>query len=223
MKIRLEKKNRVTTDFVSIEVKECFLYFKSGKIRKSGTVNSTKCCVSNKSALDELEKIKQEYLAKKYIEVTVKQKKEDFNGVYDKAKWHYDGGFPNELDKFQGFVHTGFYITWLADNNFIDTNYIPISEIEKIKSREISGTVFYKNYLDGVLTDDDISEIGNEFTYSYYEKGTFIDDYNNTLGEDKNTLYHIEDNWKNYEILKPIIDKRYIEFLKPKKKKWWKL
>jgi hypothetical protein len=33
--------------------------------------------------------------------------------VYDKAKWHYEGDFPNELSRKQGFVHTGMFVACL--------------------------------------------------------------------------------------------------------------
>ena len=42
--------------------------------------------------------------------------------VYDKAKWHFRGEFPDELDIFQGYVHTGFYLTWIIENGLFDTN-----------------------------------------------------------------------------------------------------
>src|SRR5262245_8270187 len=30
--------------------------------------------------------------------------------VYDKAKWHFGGDFPEELDEFQGYIHTGMFL-----------------------------------------------------------------------------------------------------------------
>lgn len=225
MRIRLEKKNRVTTDFVEIEVDKEILNVREGKVKKTGGPKWGKHCGTDENAIVEANKIKQEFLDKKYIEVNSKQRPSDFNGVYDKAKWHFRGEFPKELDIFQGYVHTGFYLTWIIENGLFDTNgddYLN-SEISKVKKKELTGAKFFERNLDGVLMDDDLTELGNEFTYKYYEKGKFLDDYSKTLGTDLPTLYHIQDNWENYEKFKPLLDKRFKRWEKSKKPKWWKL
>lgn len=36
--------------------------------------------------------------------------------VYDKAEWHYEGEFPQELDIFQAYVPTGmFFVGWVLN------------------------------------------------------------------------------------------------------------
>ena len=225
MNIRLEKKNRVTTDFVQLEVDGHLLRIREGKVRKNGVANSSKHCGTKEKAINELNILKQEYIDKKYIEVKSKQTPSDFNGVYDKAKWHFRGEFPEELDVFQGYVHTGIYLTWIIENGLFDTNNDELlnSEIAKVKKREITGAKFFEQNLDGVLMDDDLTELGNEFTYKYYEKGSFLEDYSRTLGTDLPTLYHIQNNWTNYDKFKPILDKRFRRWEKSKKPNWWKL
>lgn len=37
--------------------------------------------------------------------------------IYDKAKYHYEGDFPQELPMEQAFVHTGMFLGWVIDNN----------------------------------------------------------------------------------------------------------
>ena len=225
MRIRLEKKNRITTDFVQMEIDGHLLKIQSGKSGKSDVSDSIKHCGTNEKAINELNKLKQEFIQKKYIEIKTQKRPSDFNGVYDKAKWHFGGGFPKELNNFQGYVHTGFYLTWIIENGLFDTNgddYLN-SEISKVKKKELTGAEFFERNLDGVLMDDDLTELGNEFTYKYYEKGSFLEDYSKTLGTDLPTLYHIQDNWENYEKFKPLLDKRFKRWEKSKKPKWWKL
>lgn len=41
--------------------------------------------------------------------------------VYDKAKWHYDGVFPRELDRIPAYVPTGMFITRLVKNDLVYT------------------------------------------------------------------------------------------------------
>ena len=59
MKIRLEKKNRVTTSFIQMEIDGHSLIVQSGKIGKSGIANSNKHCGTNDKAIKELNEIKQ--------------------------------------------------------------------------------------------------------------------------------------------------------------------
>ena len=225
MTIRLEKKNRITTDFVQMEIHGHLLKIRSGKLGKSGISGSTKHCGTNEKAINELNKLKQEFIDKKYIEIESQKKPNNFNGVYDKAKWHFGGEFPKELDNFQSYVHTGFYLTWIIEKGFFnyENNELLIKEIGKVKNREITGAEFFEKNLDGVLMEEDLNEKGNKFTFDYYEKGTFLEDYSEKLGKDFPTLYHIKDNWKNYNELKPILEKRFMNWEKSNKPKWWKL
>ncbi|WP_289139614.1 hypothetical protein [uncultured Brevibacillus sp.] len=39
--------------------------------------------------------------------------------VFDKAKWHYEGDFPQGLDTKQAFVPTGMFITWVIKNDLV--------------------------------------------------------------------------------------------------------
>ena len=223
MIIRLEKKNRVTTDFVQIETKDHLLFFHEGKVRRSSGIKSTKHCGTPEKANQEFEKLKKEYINKNYKEVNPKIRFDDFNGVYDKAKWHFGGDFPDELDSFQGHIYTGFYLTWLIENDLFENQNDPAikAEILKIKNREITGANFYKEFLDGVFMDEDLTDVGIEFSYFYFEKGTYLDDYADALSDDLPSIYHIKDNWDNYKRIKVIVDKRFNKWKKSKNKKWW--
>lgn len=227
MKVRLEKKNRVTIDFIQLETDNHLLRIRQGKIGKSGGPNSTRHCGSAEKAIIELYDIKSEYLEKKFVEVPIKNKPEDFDGIYDKAKWHYGGDFPDHLDEFQAYVHTGMYIAWLIENELFDDHDLSKTkeEVQRVKERKKTGANFYNDALDGVLLDDDISEIGNEFSYFYYElkNGVYLNDYSEIFEENSQTLYHVKDSWENYDKLKPVIDNRFKKWKKEQTKKWWHL
>ena len=225
MNNRLEKINRKTTDFIQIEIEGHFLRVQSGKIEKGQVSNSTKHCGTNEKAIDEFNILKQEFLDKKYIEIKELDDSDDFNGVYDKAKWHIGGDFPKELDHFQAYIHTGYYLTWIIEKEFFksESDGLIIKAIEKVKKREITGAEFFEKFLDGVLLDQDLTEKGNEFTHYYYEKGEFLEDYSEKLCEDLPTLYHIEDNWENYNKLKTVFEKRFKKWKRIKMRKWWGL
>ncbi|MGP6149634.1 hypothetical protein LZP85_08860 [Priestia flexa] len=68
--------------------------------------------------------------------------------VYDKAKWHYEGDFPEDLDEDQGFVHTGMYLGWVIDDNNLyseEFHQAPSNEIAKVHQELLSGTEIYMN------------------------------------------------------------------------------
>lgn len=39
-------------------------------------------------------------------------------GVYDKAKYHYAGDFPNGLAIKYAFVHNGMFLGWIVDYDY---------------------------------------------------------------------------------------------------------
>ena len=61
-----------------------------------------------------------EKIADGYKITIFKVSKENDYDVYDKAKYHSGGNFPEELDQFQSFVHTGMYVGWLIDNDLLN-------------------------------------------------------------------------------------------------------
>jgi len=157
----------------------------------------------------------------------VVSKENDFD-VYDKAKYHYGGNFPEDLDDFQGFVHTGMYVGWLIETDLLDQELYSDSKqaIKEFKDRRITGSQFYESQLDGVLLINDISEVGNRFSFDYFdfETGKYLSDYEKTLAIGLPTLFHVQDTWENYEKIKKVIDKRFLEWNKRNEKKpWWKV
>lgn len=133
--------------------------------------------------------------------------------VYDKAKWHYEGDFPEGLDKYQGYVHTGMFVGWLLDNGLMSDEFKDDlgPEIALFRKRELTGAQIFQRCCDGTLLPEDISELGNRFTAAYFnlETGQYLADYEKTLGQALPSLYHVADTWENYDQLKQVIDQRF--------------
>jgi hypothetical protein len=169
-----------------------------------------------------------EKLANGYVLTDFIETKENTLQVYDKAKYHSGGNFPEDLDHFQANVHTGMYVGWLMDNNLLDQEFFIDSQpaIQEFKNRLITGSQFYETQMDGVLLIDEVSEIGNRFSLEYFEfdNGKYLGDYEATLASKLPTLYHVQDTWENYEKIRTVIDKRFFDWNKhPEKKPWWKV
>ena len=59
-----------------------------------------------------------------------------------------------------------------------------------------------------------LSEEGNAFTRDYFdfEHGAYSSDYQETLGANLPSLYHVQDTWENYDKLRAVIDRRYADW-----------
>lgn len=134
--------------------------------------------------------------------------------VYDKAKYHYEGVFPNHLSFKQAYVHTGMFLGWLIEHQLLSREFEAEMEIDiqKFIQREITGAEIYRN-ADGVLADDMLNEEANQFAMEYFDfdNGLFLEDYEEAFSE-VDSLYEVEDSWENYSKIKAVIDGRYMEW-----------
>ncbi|HBU80513.1 MAG TPA: hypothetical protein DEF35_02565 [Paenibacillus sp.] len=137
--------------------------------------------------------------------------------VYDKAKWHYEGDFPKELESTQAYVPTGMFITWLINNDMISKRSAKndASDIDLVKRNEMTGAQFYSKNWDGVLSSKELSDEADAFAREYLDiqKDLYTAvDFTNILAAGLPTIYHVQDSIKNYHIIEPIITKRYREW-----------
>ncbi|MFY7843681.1 hypothetical protein [uncultured Chryseobacterium sp.] len=148
---------------------------------------------------------------------------------YDDASWHYGSDFPEELPIKNGATHTGMFLNWCINNDFISEEFKEDHEedIQSLKRREITGAEFIVDFMDGKFSEYDLNETGNAFAHDYYKDDTdfgnrfssFADDYVNlfdTKAEENDyeyeTFYHIEDTYENYDLMKQVIDYRFEEW-----------
>jgi len=135
--------------------------------------------------------------------------------VYDKAKYHYDGNFPDDLEPEQGFIHTGMFLGWIVDHDLYSDWFGPemCVYIRAFKDREMTGAKVFEA-CDGVLVGDMLTDEGNAFARDYFdfERGKYLGDYSELLSQGLPSMYHVADTWPNYEKLKKRIDQRYREW-----------
>ncbi|WP_185205089.1 hypothetical protein [Chryseobacterium sp. C3] len=148
---------------------------------------------------------------------------------YDDASWHYGSDFPEELPIKNGATHTGMFLNWCINSDFISEEFKEDheEEIQSLKRREITGAEFIVDFMDGKFSEYDLNETGNAFAHDYYKDDTdfgnrfssFADDYVNlfdTKAEENDyeyeTFYHIEDTYENYDLMKQVIDYRFEEW-----------
>lgn len=145
----------------------------------------------------------------------------DFSShAYDKAKWHYGGEFPEDTPEENAFTFTGFFLTWLLQNDLLSDEIRADSAetIEKTRDRDVSPIALYEEW-DGCLIGDMLSEKGNAFAFPYYEKH-FYSDFGAAFEPFGLDVYDVTPNWENYDKFKPVLDARYEKW---RSKKWWQV
>ncbi len=144
---------------------------------------------------------------------------------YDDASWHYEGEYPEDLPTTNAATHIGMFLAWCFEMGFASEELIEneSENIDLVISHKMTGAKILITELDEKFSDNDLNDLGNSFAQSYYEDDTkftkkyssYIDDYCDILGtNDEQTLYHVNDTWENYELLKPILDTRFEEWKK---------
>jgi hypothetical protein len=208
MRVYLTKKQRKHTDFCVIEVDKHLVYIKTGKGNKIISSTTSHCGTNNKAILRLNEEVSK-YKNDGFIEDVQQGHAE--SGVFDKAKWHYGGNFPMGLNPYHAYIHTGFFIGWLITNKLIVPPLLEEHKIEinQFLDRKITAPQLYRDQLDGVFDSEYLTEEGINFTSSYYDRGDYLNDYEQKLALSLESLYNVEDTWDNYLTIIAVIDEKY--------------
>jgi hypothetical protein len=137
--------------------------------------------------------------------------------TYDRADWHYGGDFPKDLPPEAGGTHIGMFLAW-AITRGLEGPFLreeSAAALEALRRREMTGREFLTRECDEKFWEDALSDEGNAFAQAYYEKegpGGYLADYDEALGGDLPTLYHVPDTWANFDRLAARLDQRYAEW-----------
>ncbi len=144
---------------------------------------------------------------------SLKKKKQD--KIYDLAKNHFLGDFPQSLPIEKAYLHIGMYLGWIIDRDLYSEYFAEeaSTEIYRFKRRDI-GCIILAEIWDGSLSFDLFGNHGNMFTSYYYAGGIYRNDYIETLVQNEPSIYHIEDSWENYDKISKRIDLRFQDWKK---------
>ena len=135
--------------------------------------------------------------------------------VYDKAKWHFGGNYPTDLDEDYAYTHAGYFFGWIVDNDLVDPEFLEDcdDDFARFRAREISARDLFIN-MDGALVDDMMNETGNAFAAHYFDltNGQYLADYEALLCDGLPTTYHVEDSPENYATICARITERFNEW-----------
>jgi hypothetical protein len=135
--------------------------------------------------------------------------------IYDNAKNHFLGNFPDSLPIEQAYVHIGIYLGWVINKNIFSEYFEDeaSTEIYRFKRKELGCTILSEIW-DGYLGHELFNEEGNMFSYYYYGGGLYKKDYEKKLVINLPSIYHVKDTWENFETMSKQIDLRYDEWKK---------
>ncbi len=135
--------------------------------------------------------------------------------IYDNAKTHFLGNFPESLPIEQAYVHIGIYLGWIIENGLFSDFFEDEAEVQmfRFKRRELSPTILSELW-DGYLGYEFFNKEGNMFTYYYYGGGIYKRDYEKILAQQLPSIYHVNDSWDNYELMTAKITERYEDWKK---------
>lgn len=130
--------------------------------------------------------------------------------IYDNAKNHFLGNFPESLPIEQAYVHIGMYLGWIINNDLYSEFFEDeaAGQMIKFQRRDISCTILSELW-DGYLGHELFSKEGNMFTYYYYAGGLYRRDYTDILSNDLPSLYHVKDSWENFDKMAQKITERF--------------
>ncbi len=218
MRVYLTKQNRKTTDFILLESDDKFVRKSTGKIGKSGIGNLTFNAGSEEKANKVIDKQVKEYELQGFCITDLPNDFITKDEVFDKAKWHINEKFPDNLDHYQSYIHTGYFVTWLIQNDLYEKDFKNdhIKSIQDNLARKTTPGKFYELELDGVFDAEGLTQEAIRFTKDYFdfEKGNYINDYVAILAPNGEfpSIFHITDNWTNYDKLKTILNNRFSEW-----------
>lgn len=140
-------------------------------------------------------------------------KKQDV--VYDLAKNHFLGDFPASLPIEKAYLHIGLYMGWVIDKGLYSEYFEDeaSTEIYRFSRREI-GCIILAEIWNGALSHELFNDETNLFTFYYYAGGIFKKDYTDVLVKSHKTIYHVEDNWENFDKISQRMTERFEEWKK---------
>jgi len=144
--------------------------------------------------------------------------------AYDRFDWHYGSDdYPSDLPSENGGTHIGIFLAWAIINNLEGEELQEDSKesLDAVRQMSMTGREFLIKECDEKFWDIDLNDEGNDFAKHYYETNDYIDDYSNILDNNLPSLYHVKDNWDNYNKMSVVISERYNKWKIKQNKNWW--
>ena len=155
----------------------------------------------------------------------------------DRYDWHYDSAVKvycernnltvdelteEQTDKICLYAadHIGMFLRWVIESGFEGEESDP-EGCERVRKGEITGVEYLMEYCDGKFWDCDVCDKIKPFVHEYYNSDDenrpyqYFNDLAEAIGEEN--AYQIMSGDKEYNALKPLIDRAYKAITKQEK------
>lgn len=131
--------------------------------------------------------------------------------VFDRADYQIGAIEYFDLPEKQLYVILGFYFCWLVLNDLVIKSKFTDSNLIKLMDRVYSPGEAFNLMTGGVLESRYMKTKAIEFTLYYHnpDKNYYDDDYESILLKKLPSFNHVDDSWRNYELISPTIQSRY--------------
>lgn len=132
---------------------------------------------------------------------------------YDDVLWHMGADCP-DLTAPAVATHIGMFAAWAMQAGLAGERHMeePFEALAALRTRSLTPGAFLLRYCDGMLTDDDLSAMGNAFAASYLRSRRFVADYRELLVRAPAGFHDIPDSWTVFDQLQPRLDWRFHEW-----------
>lgn len=139
---------------------------------------------------------------------------------YDDSEYYFLN-FETDLDNSAANTHIGMFYAWalLSGLGQVDQPYRRMSDaLAQLRTRQKTGGELLSQLCDGKLTSGEFNDEGNAFAADYY-RDQFHRDYVAVFesqipstGHDADDICSVPDSWANFDLLKPVLDRRLAEW-----------
>jgi hypothetical protein len=139
---------------------------------------------------------------------------------YDDSEYYFLN-FETDLDNSAANTHIGMYFAWawLSGLGATDAPHENSSAaVALLHDRRKTGGELLSDLCDGKLTSAEFNDEGNAFAAEYYDK-QYHHDYARVFGSqipstghDADDICSVPDTWANFDLIKPVLDRRLAEW-----------
>jgi len=130
--------------------------------------------------------------------------------VFDRARYHEGTVKELRLPRRQAYVHTAYYVGWLAERDKFSRDYAAPFLFKLLRMRLVTPIKVYAHF-DGCLSDDMMTMEARAFSMAYFdfEQGQYLKDYCALSRSSPDNILRTRFTWQLYAAMLRRIDERF--------------
>ncbi|NLR92431.1 MULTISPECIES: DUF7832 domain-containing protein [Flammeovirga] len=138
---------------------------------------------------------------------------EQDNNIIDNVRNYFGPEFPEDISLDHAYIHIGYFFGWVILNDLYSEEFEDEfgAQIIYFKRKEITPTILAET-LDGIIEKELFDIKLHRFLTDYYSSGDYIKDYKENLANDKDTIFHVSENWEDFDKMSKILDARFSRY-----------